>query len=231
MAKRAKPKSRLERSASRANPRSAARPRMTAAPGPAAAFIRDVAPSQAPPPPPGPPPEAVEAFERSVAAMQRHKYVEASEGFTRLIAAYPSERALLERARVYLDLCRREIQRQPAEPRTVEERLTAATAALNVGDDRKAERLAESVLAEEPRQDLALYLLAAIAARRDARDAALAFLGEAIAISPDTRAQARLDSDFESLRDDERFRQLVDTHTGSAATGGTRRGRRGRAER
>lgn len=204
---------------------------MAAAPGPAAAFIRDVAPPQAPPPPPGPPPVAVEAFERSVAAMQRHKYGEASEGFTRLIAAYPSERALLDRARVYLDLCRREIQRQPAEPRTVEERLTAATAALNVGDDRKAERLAESVLAEEPRQDLALYLLAAIAARRDATDAALAYLGEAIAISPDTRAQARLDSDFESLRGDERFRQLIDTHTGSAATDGTRRGRRGRAER
>jgi TolA-binding protein len=233
MAKRAKPKARPERSIARLTARSAARTPMVArATGSAAQIVRDLPRPSAPPQPPsGPPLEAVEAFERSVAAMHRHQYGEASDGFTRLIQAYPSERGLLDRARVYLDLCQRELRRRPAEPRTVEERLTAATAALNVGDDRSAERLAESVLAEEPRQDLALYLLAVIAARRDATEAALAYLGEAIAVSPDAGAQARLDSDFESLREDERFRQLVDTQTGSGAAGGNRRGRRGRAER
>ena len=36
---------------------------------------------------------------------------------------------------VYLALCERELARRPVEPRTTEERLTAATAALNNGDD------------------------------------------------------------------------------------------------
>jgi hypothetical protein len=122
------------------------------------------------------------------------------------------------------------LRRQPPSPRTVEERLTAATAALNIGDDGRAESLAASVLAEEPRQDLALYLLAAIAARRKATDAALLYLGEAIAVSPEVRAQARLDADFQSLRADERFRQLVEP-PGSAASKANRRPRRARAER
>ena len=160
--------------------------------------------------------------------MHRHEYADAVEMFRALIAKFPAERGLLDRARVYLDHCERELRRQPPAPKTVEERLTAATAALNLDDDRRAEVLAESVLAEEPRHDLALYLLAAIAARRDATDAALVYLGEAIAISPEARAQARLDADFESLRDTDRFRELVDT---SNAAAGGRRARRGRAER
>jgi tetratricopeptide (TPR) repeat protein len=181
-------------------------------------------------PPPGPNPEAVAGFQQAVEAMQRHQYADAAERFMVLITRYPAERGLLDRARVYLDHCQRELQRQPPAPKTVEERLTAATAALNLGEERRAEALAESVLAEDPRHDLALYLLAVIAVRRDAVDAALGFLGEAIEVSPEVRAQARLDTDFESLRDDERFRQLVESHAADGSNAG-RRARRGRPER
>ena len=44
-----------------------------------------------------------------------------------------NERALLDRVRVYLDLCERELRSRAPEPRSIEERLTAATAALNDG--------------------------------------------------------------------------------------------------
>jgi tetratricopeptide (TPR) repeat protein len=164
-------------------------------------------------------------------AMQRHQYADAAEQFAVLIARYPGERGLLDRARVYLDHCQRELRKQPPAPRTVEERLTAATAALNLDEDREAEKLAQSVLAEEPQQDLALYLLAAIAARREAVDTALDYLGEAIAVSPEVRAQARFDDDFESLRDDDRFRQLVEHPTATEGHNLGRRARKGRAER
>ena len=47
---------------------------------------------------------------------------------------------------------------------------------------------------------MALYLLAAVEARRGATDAALSYLGQTIEISPEARAQARYDADFEPLR-------------------------------
>ena len=71
-------------------------------------------------------------------------------------ARFPSERALLDRVRVYLDLCERELRRKPPAPKTVEERLTAATAALNDGDEDRADALARSVVSDDADQDLAL---------------------------------------------------------------------------
>src|SRR6185436_7189430 len=113
-----------------------------------------------------PNPRAIELFRTAMEALQGHAYRPARELFQALLDRFPAERALTERTRVYLDLCERELRRRPADPRTMEERLTAATAALNSGSDMMAERLARSALAEEARQDLALYILAVIEARR-----------------------------------------------------------------
>jgi len=158
-------------------------------------------------------------------ALQRHQYGQAAGFFRSVITQFPAERALLERSRVYLAICERELERWPAEPQTVEERVTAATAALNNGEEVRAERLARAVLADDPRHDLALYLLAAIEARRGAVDAALSYLRKAIDVSPEASAQARHDPDFEGLRQTDAFREL----TAPPPAPHSRRARRGRA--
>lgn len=142
-------------------------------------------------------------------ALQGHRYANAAEAFNALVKGFPAERALLDRARVYLDLCERELRRRPAQPATPEERLTAATAALSGGDEARAEKLVQGVLAEQPDQDLVLYLSAAIPARRRRGDEALAGLRQALAFRPDVAAQPTLDSDFDSLHDCEAFHALT----------------------
>jgi tetratricopeptide (TPR) repeat protein len=159
-------------------------------------------------------------------ALQRHEYQAAAEAFEHLLKDYPAERSLLDRARVYLDICERELGPHRQSPRTVEERLTAATAALNVGDEGDAERLAASVLEDAPELELALYILAVVQARRGEREAAFALLQQAVTLSPDVRVQAVHDPDFEALREMETFRQLVQIVPATS-----RRVRRGRAER
>jgi len=167
-------------------------------------------PKAPPPPPPGPSPDALVLYQQGMEALQRHAYEQSAQRFQTLLTQFPGERALLDRTRVYLELCQRELDRRPSDPRTVEERLTAATAALNNGNDAQAEQLVQSVLAADGSQDLALYLMAAIEARRGGTDAALSYLGQAIAISPEVRAQARHDADFEVLRNDDAFHALID---------------------
>jgi tetratricopeptide (TPR) repeat protein len=171
--------------------------------------VHDAERPSAPPPVGLPPPEAVRVFQAGMEALQGHRYTDAAEAFNTLVTRFPGERALLERARVYLGICERELRRRPAQPTTSEERLTAATAALNDGDEARAEGLVRGVLAEQPDQDLALYLSAAIHARRGRRDEALAGLRQAIALRPDVAAQATLDADFDSLRDSEAFHALT----------------------
>ncbi len=187
------------------------------APAPPVRFLTALAPPAA---------AAVQVLERGMEALQRHRYLEAAGHFRRLLSDFPSERALLDRARVYLELCDREIRRQGSsaqKPKTLEERLTAATAALNDEEDDAAERLAQSVLADAPKHELALYLLAAVEARRGDSDAAMGYLTRAAQHSPEILAQARHDADFTGLRDMDEFRRLID---GTPNGNGTRRPRR-----
>lgn len=200
-------------------------------PEPPAVRLATPTPRQPSPLPPlvAPSSAALELFQRGMEALQRHEYQPAATLFRTLLDKHPDERALLDRVRVYLDLCERELRSRPPEPRSIEERLTAATAALNDGNNVRAENLARSVLAEDPHHDLALYLLAAVEARRGAVDQALSYLGQAVAVSPEVRAQARHDADFESLRDLDAFHEL--TELPAQAPGAARRARRARAER
>jgi tetratricopeptide (TPR) repeat protein len=161
-------------------------------------------------------------------ALQRHDYTDAARAFQSVLMGFAGERALAERSRVYLALCEREANRRPAVPRTIEERLTAATAALNNDHDAQAEELTRSVLGDDPRHDLALYLLAAVHARRGDLDESLSLLGKVLAMTPEACAQARSDPDFDALHDRQEFWTLTDIPAPSA---GTRRGRRLRTER
>jgi len=227
MVKRVRPRE------TRADRKSGSSDRRTVKPPSAAPPAVIAWPAAPPPQPPGPSAEAVSLFQQGMEALQRHRYDQGAEAFRSLVDRFPSERALLDRSRVYLELCERELRRRPAAPRTIEERVTAATAALNNREDPQAETLARSVLAEAPEHDLALYLLAAIEARRGAQEAALALLGQAITASPEVRAQARHDVDFEILRTSEEFHRLMEAPPppGVTASASSRRPRRLRSER
>ena len=182
---------------------------------------------------PGPAVEAVAVFQDGMAALQRHDYRTAARQFEAILTRFDGERALADRSRVYLALCQREMARRPTAPATLEERPTAATAALNNDDDVEAETYVRAVLDEAPHHELALYLLAAIEARRGAHESALTLLTRAVDVSPEIRAQVRHDLDFETLHDLDAFRQLLEAPVvrESQALTGHRRGRRVRAER
>lgn len=165
---------------------------------------------------------AVTVFERAMTLLQRHDYRNALAEFEALQLRFPTEGALLDRARSYAALCERELRRSSQQaPKTIEERLTAATAALNNGDDPRAEQLISQVLDEAPKHELGHYLLAVVHARRGATAAALDALRHAIAASPEVRAQARHDVDFESLRGNDTFDRMM---ADAPAQSGTRRG-------
>ena len=168
------------------------------------------------PPSQAPDEQAVALFQQAMDLLHRRRFEGAAAQFKLLLERFPREGALLDRTRVYLELAQRELNRRPANPRTVEERLTAATAALNNDQDAEAEQLVRSVLTDDARHDLALYLMAAIEARRADMETALSFLTRAIAVSPEVRAQARHDPDFDPMRSTEAFQLLIEPHSSTS---------------
>lgn len=167
--------------------------------------------------------EAVAVYERGVAALQRRDFSAAAARFREVLERYPDERELHERARLYLRVCERELQRQEPTPQTAEERIYAATLALNAGRDDEASGHLSRAVADDPSNGTAHYMLAVVLARRGDRANAVARLRQAVELDAENRALARRDQDFDSLREDEAFRQIVEAPLGAGA--GRRRAR------
>ena len=103
--------------------------------------------------------------------------------------------------------------REPA-PQTVDERLYAATLAINGGRYDQALAHLRLVRDEDPDNDHAIYMLAVAHAQRDEPAEAVAHLERAIALNPENRALARNDADLEPLRDDQAFRAALEAPLG-----------------
>jgi tetratricopeptide (TPR) repeat protein len=180
-------------------------------PGPAVVAVKPMAP--APPPVPDRKPrfhEAVARYEGAVRLLQRHEFSSAADQFRSVIAGYPEERELLERARLYLRVCERETSRQPAAgPRTPEERVYAATMALNAGELQTALGYLRQALQDNPELDHGHYIMSVALLEAGDTGGALVHLQNAVRLNPDNVSLARQDPDLEGLRASAEFNAVI----------------------
>jgi tetratricopeptide (TPR) repeat protein len=158
--------------------------------------------------------EAVAVYERGLKALQAHDYGGAAELLNSVLTAYPEEKELHERVRLYLNICERQASRREATPQTLDERLYASTLAINGGRYDEAISHLRLVRDEDPDNDHALYMLAVAHAQRGEHAEALAHLERSIALNPENRALARRDPDLDPLAGDGAFQAIL----GAAAT-------------
>ena len=154
--------------------------------------------------------EAVALYEQGVAALQAHEFARASALLRSVLSRYPEERELHERVRLYLNVCERHMAPRAAFPTTPEERVFAATLAVNAGNYDEALDHLRTASSEAPEHDHALYMLASVLALRDALDEAVPLLLRAIELNPDNRTLARHDPDLEALREFESVRVALE---------------------
>ena len=183
------------------------------------AAVKVAAPKEAPPQEaPSPPPpvrkpafyEALAIYETGVRALQRHDFAAGAGNFRDVIQRYPGERELVERARLYLQVCERETARHPSPPpQTVSESVYAATVALNAGDVAAAIEHLNRALERAPESDDAHYIMSVALLERGDIDRALNHLRQAIALNPDNRSTALQDPDLSALRDLDAFRDVL----------------------
>lgn len=170
--------------------------------------------------------KAVAAYERGLRAVHQHRYAEARDALSAILTDYPEERELHDRVRLYLQVCERELgEEQPEAPESVEDRLYAATVALNAGDQPAALALLQSVQSEEPDNDHALYMLGITQSVGGDPEAGLEYLRRAIELNPENRALARHAPELETLRTTDGFKHLLEA---TASPGRRTRGHRSR---
>jgi len=155
--------------------------------------------------------EAVTVYEQGVAAIQVHDYSRASSVLRSVLSRFPQEKELHERVRLYLNVCDRHMAPRAASPSTPEERVFAATLAVNSGRLDEALDHLRTANAESPDHDHALYMLASVLVLRDEVDEAVPVLLRAIELNPDNRAMARHDPDLEPLRQHDNVRAALES--------------------
>jgi tetratricopeptide (TPR) repeat protein len=166
------------------------------------------APARRPTPPqPSSPPvhrstyvEAVAVYERGVQLLQARKFKEAAATFESVIAHFPEEKELHERAKLYILICQRSLASSAAKEETADERVFSATLAINNGQIDLAISQLTAVVEQDHDHDHATYMLGVAHALRGNTDQAIQFLGRSMALNIENRELIRKEPDLEAIR-------------------------------
>ena len=161
---------------------------------------------------------AMKLYESGITQMQKHKFDVAAEKLRQVVDDYPEERDLHERARLYIVVCERQMAPKASAPETADQRIYAATLALNGGATDEALRHLDAAARDEPDSAHVQYMLAVAHALADQAEPAVTHLERAISLDADTRLLARQEPDFQSLHDDEHFQRVTASDEATGAS-------------
>lgn len=150
---------------------------------------------------------AFNQYQAAVQLLQQGKFERALDAFNKLLPNAPA--TLVERCRMYITTCRRQIDKPALKFLTPEEHYDYAVSQLNTGYYEDAREQFQLILTEHPTADYAYYGLAVLSAITGQSQDCLDNLQRAIDLNPKVRVQARVDNDFQSMVDDPRFTELL----------------------
>jgi tetratricopeptide (TPR) repeat protein len=146
-------------------------------------------------------------YEAAVQLVQAGKYEKALVAFEKLLPSAPPQ--FIERCRMYISTCQRQMAQSPLSFPTPEEHYDYAVSQLNTGYFEEARDHFNRILGDHPEADYALYGLALLDSITGRSQDCLRNLSRAIELNPRNRLQARADNDFQSMVDDPRFTELL----------------------
>ena len=157
--------------------------------------------------PAAPSAQTLQHYQAALQLVQAGKYEKAVVALDKLISAGTPE--IVERCKMYLSACHRQMDRTKLSFDSLEERYDYAISLLNRDYFEEAREQFLEILAEQPDADYAFYGLAVLAAVTGQTEDCLESLAQAITRNERNRLQARTDVDFQTMQDDPRFTELL----------------------
>ncbi len=146
-------------------------------------------------------------YQAALQLLQQGKVDKALAAFEKLLPTAPAE--LVERCKMYITTCQRQLERHNLSFLTPEEHYDYAVSQLNTGYYEEAREQFNAILAAHPGADYAFYGLALLDSLTGRTQDCLRDLARAIELNPRNRLQARVDNDFQGVADDPRFTELL----------------------
>ena len=152
---------------------------------------------------------AVKGYASALDLLRKGDFGRAKEQLRAVQAAAPNEPELADRAEIYLRVCDRRLAGEPDTP-SGGELYRQAVFLSNAGDSDAAIELLDRALAEDPASVESLYVRACAWALKGAADKAVRDLRQAISLDPKVRFQAVNDPDFEKIREEPAFIDIIE---------------------
>ncbi len=160
--------------------------------------------------------QAVASFGNGVERVRAGDYAKAKEIFNEILGSLKDEPVLTERCRMYIEVCDQRTAAAPEQGTSIDDLYYRAVMASNAGDVTEAIRLLDQALQQAPNSAKLLYARASAWALSANADSAVSDLRQAIGLDPTLRFQAVNDSDFERIREEPGFIDIIEpTSTGA----------------
>jgi len=154
--------------------------------------------------------KAIREMERGLQNLHKQNYAEALVHFQAIRDGYPQEMELLDRAQMYARVCRNMMEeKKSTAQRKPEEMFYLGVMKANEARYEEAVDLLDRALQLYPRDDKTHYVMASTRALKGDRELALTHLKEAIELNGANRIYAQNDPDFEPIRGDDGFQNLI----------------------
>ena len=173
------------------------------------------APAKARKVPPRPKPteayeQALRDFATAIDLLREGSYAKSMEIFDALRKENTDEPVLAQRARTYATICARKLAPPDRKPETAEELYFAGVVSANDGQYAQAVEYLDRAARLDASSAGVLYARAAARALSGLAEGAAADLRQAVAIDPRCRFQAANDPDFDKVRDEAVFIDVIE---------------------
>jgi tetratricopeptide (TPR) repeat protein len=159
--------------------------------------------------------KAVGQFSEAIDLLNKGELAKAKNIFETIASSNPDEPVLTERARSFAKICDREGETGVFEPEAPDHFYYQAVLLLNKGDCDAAINLLDRALQSAPSSAKYLYARASASAIKGNTEQAVSDLRQAISADPQIRFQATNDPDFEQIREEPAFIDIIEpTPTG-----------------
>jgi tetratricopeptide (TPR) repeat protein len=160
---------------------------------------------------------AVEEFTAASALFVKGSFAEALPRFEAVAAAASADEPILaDRARTYASICARRTSAPAAGAADAETQYHLGVVAANAGRLDEAWAHLEKASADRPNDASILYARASVRGLQGNTEGAAAELKKAVALDPKFRYQATSDSDFDKVRDEAAFIDIIEPSSAGA---------------
>ncbi len=153
---------------------------------------------------------ALEEYGIALGLLRKQDFAGALKALDALIASCGDEPELVDRARTYRAICARKVASAEDDPSDARGRYYRSVVLVNSGRLDEAVEILGRLLAEQPGDASVLYARASAFALQGRSESAVADLRQAVSIEPTIRFQATNDPDFDRIRDDAAFIDVIE---------------------